>query len=147
MAKYEIQKVYAFSSPEGGGNPAGVLIGAESLSEDQMQAIAKEVGFSETAFVSASSVANFKLDFFTPNRRIPDCGHATVAAFSVLKEKFPKLSKTSKEIVSGIRKILIKDGRVYMEQPLASIVSLADPRKVIKDMFGADSGITRAWLI
>src|ERR1700747_3775635 len=106
-APFEVLKVFAFSSSEGGGNPAGVVLDADRLSHGQMQVIAAQAGFSETAFVSKSDSAGFRLDFFTPTKKIPDCGHATVAAFSVIQERHPELTETSKEIETGIRKILI----------------------------------------
>lgn len=146
MTKYEIQKVYAFSSPQGGGSPAGVLIGAESLSEDQMQAIAKEIGFSETAFVSSSSIADFRLDFFTPNRRIPDCGHATVAAFSLLKTRDPSLLKSSKEIITGIRGIHFEGDSVYMEQPLAGLSDVPQFQQLIQTLFEEPKGFKSGWI-
>jgi PhzF family phenazine biosynthesis protein len=100
-----------------GGNPAGVILDADGLSEADMLAVAGKIGLSETAFVSKSATQGFKLDFFTPNRRIAHCGHATIATFSYLAE----LSRvgegvTSKETVDGPRKIVIKNGAAYMEQ-------------------------------
>lgn len=101
----------------GGGNPAGVVLDADALSEGQMLAIAGRIGLSETAFVSRSETEGFKLDFFTPNRRIAHCGHATIAAFSYLAE-LGRIGdgETSKETVDGPRKIIIRDGAAYMEQ-------------------------------
>ena len=61
-------KVYtlnAFAKTDNGGNPAGVVLYADSLSVDDMQKIAAKVSFSETAFVKKSSNADFKVDFFT----------------------------------------------------------------------------------
>jgi PhzF family phenazine biosynthesis protein len=100
-----------------GGNPAGVVLDADKLSDIEMLAIAKEVGLSETAFVSKSETEGFKLDFFTPNRRIAHCGHATIATFSYLAE-LGRVSEgeTSKETVDGPRRISIKNGAAYMEQ-------------------------------
>lgn len=100
-----------------GGNPAGVVLDADGLSEDDMLAIAGRIGLSETAFVSRSDTEGFKLDFFTPNRRIAHCGHATIATFSYLAE-LGRIGdgETSKETVDGPRKIVIKDGAAYMEQ-------------------------------
>lgn len=100
-----------------GGNPAGVVLDADGLTENQMQEAAIKVGLSETAFVSSSEEAGFKLDFFTPNRRIAHCGHATIAAFSYLAQSGRvDQGETSKMTVDGLRKILIKDGQAYMEQ-------------------------------
>ena len=100
-----------------GGNPAGVVLDADGLSDAQMLEIAQKVGLSETAFVSRSETEGFKLDFFTPARRIAHCGHATIATFSYLAE-LGRVSEgeTSKETVDGPRKIFIRDGAAYMEQ-------------------------------
>jgi PhzF family phenazine biosynthesis protein len=100
-----------------GGNPAGVVLDADELSENEMLKIAANIGLSETAFVSSSEKEGFKLDFFTPNRRIAHCGHATIATFSYLAE-LGRVSEgeTSKETVDGPRKISIKKGAAYMEQ-------------------------------
>ncbi len=100
-----------------GGNPAGVVLNADKLSEDDMLKIAGKIGLSETAFVSSSATQGFKLDFFTPNRRIAHCGHATIATFSYLSELGRvEDGDTSKETVDGPRKISIKNGAAYMEQ-------------------------------
>ncbi|MEE4014742.1 PhzF family phenazine biosynthesis protein [Roseibium sp. FZY0029] len=100
-----------------GGNPAGVVLDADSLSEADMLAVAGKIGLSETAFVSKSAKEGFKLDFFTPNRRIAHCGHATIATFSYMAELGKVLEGvTSKETVDGPRKIVIKNGAAYMEQ-------------------------------
>ena len=100
-----------------GGNPAGVVLDADELSENEMLRIAANIGLSETAFVSSSDTEGFKLDFFTPNRRIAHCGHATIATFSYLAE-LGRISEgeTSKETVDGPRRISIKNGAAYMEQ-------------------------------
>jgi PhzF family phenazine biosynthesis protein len=100
-----------------GGNPAGVVLDSDELSETEMLDIAGKIGLSETAFVSSSETEGFKLDFFTPNRRIAHCGHATIATFSYLAE-LGRVTEgaTSKETVDGPRKISIKNGAAYMEQ-------------------------------
>ena len=111
------QIVNGFVTGGNGGNPAGVVLDADELSETEMLSIAAKIGLSETAFVSSSDTEGFKLDFFTPNRRIAHCGHATIATFSYLAE-LGRISEgdTSKETVDGPRKISIKNGAAYMEQ-------------------------------
>lgn len=100
-----------------GGNPAGVVLDADGLSDAQMLSVAQKVGLSETAFVSRSQTEGFKLDFFTPTRRIAHCGHATIATFSYLAELGRvQEGETSKETVDGPRRIIIRDGAAYMEQ-------------------------------
>lgn len=77
----QVRIVNAFVDGEQGGNPAGVVLQADALDARQKQAIAAQVGLSETAFVSSSQSAAFKLEFFTPTRQIAHCGRATVATF------------------------------------------------------------------
>lgn len=113
----DVHIVRAFVDGDLGGNPAGVVIDADGLNEGQMLQIAKDVGLSETAFVSRSQTEGVKLDFFTPTKRIAHCGHATVATFSVLAQQGRfKEGWTSKETIDGPRRILIKAGEAYMEQ-------------------------------
>lgn len=100
-----------------GGNPAGVVFDADDLSDAQMLQISRKIGLSETAFVSASDEADFKFDFFTPNRRIAHCGHATIAAFAHMAETGQVgEGATSKMTVDGPRKIIIQGSQAFMEQ-------------------------------
>ncbi len=107
----------AFIDNNSGGNPAGVVLGADKLSVKQKLNIAKKVGLSETAFISESTLADFKLDFFTPTRQIAHCGHATIAVFSYLAQ-LGKVSQGwyTKETIDGNRKILIDGDMAYMQQ-------------------------------
>lgn len=108
----------SFVSPQGGGNPAGVVLDADTLSGSDMQNITKKVGFSETVFITKSHQATAKTRFFTPETEIDLCGHATIAAFAFLYH-LKKLTSGhfSQETKSGILGIEIKsDGSVFMEQ-------------------------------
>ena len=77
----EILRLTAFSETPDGGNPAGVVLEASHLSAEEMQAIAHEVGYSETAFVTAhTDVENsYDIRYFTPESEVDFCGHATIA--------------------------------------------------------------------
>lgn len=79
-----------------GGNPAGVVLDLEhKLSDNEMQAIAKKVNLSETAFIrSGTDGADFNLRFFTPTDEVPLCGHATIASFWHLSKLGMLLSDT-----------------------------------------------------
>lgn len=115
--KINIKIVHAFSMGEQGGNPAGLVLQADSIDNNQKQAIATKLGMSETAFISQSKVADFKLEFFTPTRQIAHCGHATIAAFSYLKQngQIPG-NHSSKETIDGTRSIFFEGNTAYMEQ-------------------------------
>ena len=87
METIRIKQVDAFTDMPFGGNPAGVVTEANSLNEDQMQLIAREMNLSETAFVTPSDRADFKVRFFTPSSEIDLCGHATIGSFYALHEE------------------------------------------------------------
>ena len=79
----DIQKIAAFSAGDQGGNPAGVVVGEALPDAATMQAVAREVGFSETAFVARSG-AGWQVRYFSPEAEIPFCGHATIALAAAL---------------------------------------------------------------
>lgn len=106
----------AFVDNDHGGNPAAVVLEADGYSASEKQAIAKMIGLSETAFVSRSDVAEFRLEFFTPTRQIAHCGHATIATFSFLSQKGMAGQRSSKETIDGNRDIFIIDNMAFMEQ-------------------------------
>ena len=100
-----------------GGNPAGVVLDAHQYSQEQKQRIAELVGLSETAFVSPSKSAAFKLEFFTPNKQVPHCGHATIATFCFLtKNGMVSGERSSKETIDGNRDIFLRGDMAFMEQ-------------------------------
>ncbi len=115
--KVEVTVINAFIDGETGGNPAGVVLDSDSFTHSQKLKIAQKVGLSETAFVSRSAVADFKLDFYTPEKQIAHCGHATIATFSHLSQQglLPNTSYT-KETIDGTRKVEIKGEYAFMEQ-------------------------------
>jgi PhzF family phenazine biosynthesis protein len=78
-----ILRIAAFSDGSTGGNPAGVAISDELPSEARMQAIAAEVGFSETAF-AAPADDRWRVRYFSPETEVPFCGHATIALGAAL---------------------------------------------------------------
>jgi PhzF family phenazine biosynthesis protein len=134
--------VNAFTANGGGGNPAGIVLDADTLSSAEKQAAAAAIGLSETAFVSRSETAGFKLDFFTPTRQIAHCGHATIAAFSYLHQQgLIEGTRTSKETIDGVREIEIApDGMAFMEQstPIFTSITEASERMEIMATLGLD---------
>ncbi|NKB52223.1 MAG: PhzF family phenazine biosynthesis isomerase [Rhizobiaceae bacterium] len=79
----DVFKIAAFSDGNSGGNPAGVVVADKLPNADEMQAIAAEIGFSETAFATAQD-NSWKVRYFSPETEVPFCGHATIALGAVL---------------------------------------------------------------
>ncbi|MDN4494376.1 PhzF family phenazine biosynthesis isomerase [Ureibacillus aquaedulcis] len=77
----------AFSGEPNKGNPAGVVLPGEELTDVEMQEIAFKVGFNETAFAINSDVADIRIRYFTPGHEMNLCGHGTMATIYALKSK------------------------------------------------------------
>jgi len=108
----------AFSAFADGGNPAGVVADADSMTEEQMQEVARVLGYSETAFVQASNVADLKVRFFAPVAEVDLCGHATIATFSLLfhLQKIQS-GKYFQETRAGVFDVdITESGKVFMTQ-------------------------------
>lgn len=82
-----VLKLAAFSHNGQGGNPAGVAFYDEMPSAEEMLAIAKQVGYSETAFL-VKHTDGWRVCYFAPEREVPFCGHATIALGAALGERF-----------------------------------------------------------
>jgi len=76
-------KIAAFSDGDKGGNPAGVMITDNHPDTAEMQRIAAEVGYSETAFAMPVDNA-WRVRYFSPESEVPFCGHATIALGAAL---------------------------------------------------------------
>jgi len=89
MKNYQLKHVDAFTGEAFAGNPAGVVLDARGLTRGHMQAIAREMNLSETAFILPPTVkdADLQIRWFTPAVEVPLCGHATIASFHALAEE------------------------------------------------------------
>lgn len=77
----------AFTNKPNMGNPAGIVLDADGLTEEEMQRIAEKVGFNETSFVLSSEVADIRMRYFTPGYEMDLCGHGTVGTIYALRER------------------------------------------------------------
>ncbi len=85
----DVLKLAAFSQNGQGGNPAGVAFCDAMPSDDEMLKIAKEIGYSETAFmVKHPQGDGWRVRYFAPEMEVPFCGHATIALGAALGERF-----------------------------------------------------------
>jgi PhzF family phenazine biosynthesis protein len=83
-----VLRLSAFARDGQGGNPAGVVLDARTLSEQDMLAVAAQVGYSETVFVTDGPPEpdrrRYAVRYFSPLAEVPFCGHATVALGAAL---------------------------------------------------------------
>ena len=86
----ELFIVDAFTGQIFGGNQAGVVLLRENEKFPDvpvMQKVAAELKHSETAFVKAADPRTFIFRYFTPEGEVDLCGHATVSAFTILRNE------------------------------------------------------------
>lgn len=145
METREAFLVDAFADEPMTGNPAGVLPDASGLDDDQMRAVAAELGASETAFVLPSTEADRRLRYFTPETEVDLCGHATVAAHAFLFERgaVDEGIHTVETAAGAFEVELEADGTVWMEQAEASVRRADSSAEAAADALGVDPAALR----
>ena len=104
------------------GNPVAVVLEADGLSEEQMQAIARWTNLSETTFVfpPAHAAADYRLRIFTPSSEIPFAGHPTLGSAWALLESGLKPKKTGtlvQECAKGQVELRTGEGKIFLKLP------------------------------
>lgn len=108
----------AFAAQRFSGNQAGVVpLGEGPFPEEElMRSLAGELKHSETAFVRRAGERSFHIRYFTPAEEVDLCGHATVAAFTVLREtgEIPA-GQYALHTRSGDLKVTVEPEAVWMD--------------------------------
>ncbi len=88
MTELEYEVVDVFTDRAFAGNPLAVVLGADDLETEQLQALAREFNLSETAFpLPAEDGADYRLRIFTPSTELPFAGHPSIGAAWVLASR------------------------------------------------------------
>src|SRR4029077_20375352 len=108
--KIQVHQVDAFTRERFTGNPAGVVLNANELTEAQMLAVARELNNADTAFILAGEGPDHDLRarFFTPRTEVGFVGHATVAAHYVLSRRRGANERLRQKSKAGIVDIEIR---------------------------------------
>lgn len=140
MKNVEAFLVNSFTSNGTGGNPAGVVLHADHLSNEEKFKIAQVVGYSETAFVSLDDEADFELSFFTTTGEVDFCGHATLAAFSTMyQDGIITEGKYLQRTEAGLLVVTIEaNGHIVMDLKLPEFRGEFS-YEVISELIGLDS--------
>ncbi len=104
--------VDAFTRVPFRGNPAAVVVLDGPRDEAWMQAVAREMNVSETAFASLLPSGAFALRWFTPITEVPLCGHATLATAAVLLSQGVVAGSVDFDTLSG-RLTVTAEGQAY----------------------------------
>lgn len=138
MNTLQVYQVDSFTTEPLAGNPAGVVLGADGLPDRTLQAIARELNNSETAFVLEPDGHDHdvRVRFFTPTVEVPSCGHATIAAHYVRARVLGLSASTViQKIGAGVLPVeIVKNGHdsgdmeIVMTQGEVEISEKLDPK-------------------
>lgn len=147
--RYQLRTVDVFTERALAGNQLAVVLSADALTGDQMQAVAREMNLSETTFVlrPESSAAAARVRIFTPTAELPFAGHPTIGTAWVLWNE-GQLSKTAAEFVLQeevgpvpVRVESDPGGRlVWMTHPAVSFGEVIEERAQLAQSLGLTEG-------
>ncbi|EKB7282019.1 PhzF family phenazine biosynthesis protein [Vibrio parahaemolyticus] len=134
----DIYQVDSFTSEAFKGNPAGVCITNNGLSDSLMLSIAEEMAVSETAFLSLSDMT---LKWFTPKAEVKLCGHGTLAVAHVLKERgqVSTHDTVNFETLSGTLTALVNESTIELDFPSPTLQFDISPCHVLLDNLGIEA--------
>lgn len=119
-----IYQVDAFTNQAFAGNPAGVCFPETQPCAEWMQAIAKEMNLSETAFLMPEGTG-YRLRWFTPKVEVALCGHATLASAHILFE-------TGRLSTSEIAQFFTLSGKLLATRNIEGCITLDFPSRPIQ---------------
>jgi len=153
MKKLTVYQIDSFTKEKFKGNPAGVVVNADGLNDNQMQMIARELNNSETAFLFSSDSLNYDgiIRYFTPKSEVPICGHATIAAMyaKALEENLDSCVLKIKTNVGILPFEIIKNNRSYQiimtqgEFSLSETFDSTTSQRIIKALGLEDSDMNK----
>ena len=131
----------AFTNKPNMGNPAGIVLDADGLTEEEMQRIAEKVGFNETSFVLSSEVAHIRMRYFTPGYEMDLCGHGTVGTIYALRERGLLEEKASLtiETKAGILPI-----QIVINENGETFIKMRQAAPQFKDFAGSKEELARS---
>jgi PhzF family phenazine biosynthesis protein len=140
MTQRRYVQLDVFADRPGAGNPLAVVLDAEGLDNDAMQAIARWTRLPETAFLfpAASPDASYGIRMFSPRREVPFAGHPSVGSAHVAIDAGLATPRDGLLVQEGIAGLLplrvLGEGRrrtIAVRTPRATVMEIAsadDPR-------------------
>ena len=124
-----------FADRPGAGNPLAVVLDAQGLDDDAMQAIARWTRLPETTFVFAPSTpgASYRIRMFSPRREVPFAGHPSVGTAHVVLDAglaAPVDGLLLQEGVAGLLPLAVEGAgaarTIAVRTPRARVLETAD---------------------
>jgi trans-2,3-dihydro-3-hydroxyanthranilate isomerase len=138
MATYRYVVADVFTDTPLTGNQLAVFTDARGLDDEAMQALAREINFSESVFVfPPESGGSVRIRIFTPLYELPFAGHPTLGTAFVLGAPLQLQVITIETGAGHVPVVLERDetGRIVfgrMQQPVPAVVPFPDPEAVFR---------------
>ncbi len=131
------KQVDVFADRPGAGNPLGIVLDAEGLDDDAMQAIARWTRLPETTFVfpSPSGTASYGIRIFSPRREVPFAGHPSVGTAHAVLEAGLATPRDGRLVQAGIA------GELPLQvagEGRERTIAVRTPRARVMEIAGAD---------
>lgn len=150
MSQLRYLQVDVFAERAGGGNPLGVVFGADAWSDVDMQRFAAWANLVETTFVLAPTraEASYRLRIFTPTKEIAFAGHPTIGSAHAALETGRVVAHEGllvQECGVGLLSIRVEgegaNRRLYVQAPAARVLHRgADDRRLAYVLDGITLG-------
>ena len=148
MKSLQFKQVDVFTDQPLHGNPVAVVLGGEDLDAAAMQRIASWENLSETTFLLASRVADYRLRIFTPTQELPFAGHPTVgSAHAAIEAGFarPKDGVLRQECGAGIIELNVLEKEIFLKAPPARIADVRGKLPFAQKLLRIDVG--PVWIV
>lgn len=129
MKKLRFKKIDAFATQQSEGNPAGMvdLDASDDITADEMLRIAKELKglVSEVGYVQQTDKTTFALKYYSAEREVAFCGHATIAImYDLIRNNSDLMGQRQIEIITNKGKLVVENKIDDMD---AVFISAPDP--------------------
>ena len=125
------------------GNPLAVVLGADDLPTESMQAMAREFNLSETTFPTSSDRADYRVRIFTPGAELPFAGHPSIGTAWLLARlgRIPT-GEVRQECGAGILPITVTDSGATLTGGAATLSEPLDPEPLLSAVGLAEGSLS-----
>jgi trans-2,3-dihydro-3-hydroxyanthranilate isomerase len=122
------------------GNPLAVVLGADDLPTESMQAIAREFNLSETTFPTSSDRADYKVRIFTAGSELPFAGHPSIGTAWLLARlgRIP-VGDVRQDCGAGVLPVTVTESGATLTGGTATVSEPLDPEPLLGAV-GLDAG-------
>lgn len=146
---FRLLNVFAIAGDSFSGNPLAVFEDARGLTDEQMQAIARQMNLSETTFIFPSERASAEVRIYTPSFEMPFAGHPTLGTAHVVRSLARAGEKLTLEMKAGIIPVTARDNRWELQANAARTRPVEATHAELANMLGldvADIGDRPLWI-